>query len=251
MRTLKEAYVKLTLMYNPLRPLLAWLLPYTCVLCGARGYEELDLCNDCGKELPWLEHACSQCARPFPIYQTDTPSCGACLKDPPPYDNTIATFIYQKPVSYLIGGLKFHSQLVYARLLSQLLLHRLNQYYQPNNRPQMIIPMPLHKTRLRERGFNQAVELARPIAKAWNIPISLQDCQRIRATPAQIELPAEQRRKNVKNAFHIQKKFYFEHVAIVDDVITTGSTVQELSLQLRRQGVKKIDVWSCARTSML
>ncbi|MGB6976389.1 MAG: double zinc ribbon domain-containing protein [Gammaproteobacteria bacterium] len=238
-------------MYNPIRYILEWLLPYTCVFCGAPGHEKLDLCKDCSKELPWLEHACPRCAQPYSAYQTDVQLCGTCLKDPPPYDNTIATFIYQKPVDYLIGGLKFHSQLVYARLLSELLLQSLNQHYQPSNRPQMIIPMPLHKTRLRERGFNQAVELARPIAKLWGIPISLHDCQRIRATPAQLELPAKQRRKNVKNAFQVQKNFHFEHVAILDDVITTGSTVQELSLQLRRQGVKKIDVWCCAKTGAI
>jgi ComF family protein len=236
-------------MYRQLRALSEWLLPYTCVLCGAPGHEKLDLCKECSQELPWLEHACPQCAQIYPPYQMEQQLCGSCLKNPPPYDKTFAAFSYQKPLDYLISGLKFHSQLVYARLLGELLLKHLNQHYHPKKRPQIIIPIPLHKTRLRKRGFNQAVELARPIAKAWRIPISLHDCQRIRATPAQTELPAKQRRKNVKNAFEIRENFHIEHVTLLDDVITTGSTVQELSLQLRHQGVKKIDVWCCARTN--
>jgi ComF family protein len=231
-------------------PIFRWLLPYTCVFCSAPGCDQQDLCQPCHDELPWLKHACPQCAQPYATHQTTHQICGNCLKDAPAYDSTLATFIYQNPVAHLIGGLKFHSQLVYARLLSKLLLTRLEQYYCAKKKPDIIIPMPLHKTRLQERGFNQAVELARPLAKAWKIPLSLHDCQRIRATSAQIELPAEQRRKNVKNAFQIRENFHADHVAIVDDVITTGSTVQELSLQLRRQGVKKIEVWSSAKTTI-
>jgi len=119
-----------------------------------------------------------------------------------------------------------------------------------DGRPDVIIPVPLHVSRLRDRGYNQALELARPIANRLNIPIDYQSCVRIRETAAQADLPAKLRRSNVKGAFQIHK-LDAEYVAIIDDVMTTGYTVAELSRQARNAGVKKIDIWTCARASLV
>jgi ComF family protein len=176
------------------------------------------------------------------------PACGECLKNPPYYDKTIAMFRYQSPVDKLILGIKFHNQLLYAKLLGELFAEHLLNFYTTNSFPQIIIPVPLHNKRLRERGFNQALELAKPIAKKIKIPIDTRHCHRIRATETQSLIPAKQRRNNMKNAFAIDKNFAVDYVAIIDDVMTTGDTVNELSKVLRKVGVTKIDIWCCART---
>ena len=118
-------------------------------------------------------------------------------------------------------------------------------------RPDCLVAMPLHPARLRERGYNQATELARPIARALNIPIDYQHCQRQRATAIQSDLPASERPRNVKGVFSVVKKIPVRHVVIVDDVMTTGATVAELATTLRNAGVERIDVWVCARAALI
>lgn len=175
--------------------------------------------------------------------------CGWCLRYQPPYDATFALWEYQKPVMQLITGLKFHSQLKYARLLGELMADYLSvQVAQGYQKPECIIPIPLHKTRLRERGFNQVLEIARGIAKRLDIPIDISSCIRVKATQAQSSIQAKKRRSNVKNAFRVVTGFSKRHVAIIDDVMTTGHTVSALSKQLRQHQVERIDIWCCART---
>jgi len=155
------------------------------------------------------------------------------------------------PIERLITRLKFHQQLKYAHLLGELLAQRLSKYYQGKRLPDVLIPMPLHRQRLRERGFNQAVEIARPISRKLDIKIDLESCQRLRATVAQSTLPAAQRKNNIKNAFHINSTLRNHHVAILDDVVTTGHTIIELSRVMKEAGVKDIDIWCCTRTNLL
>jgi len=133
-------------------------------------------------------------------------------------------------------------------LFGALLAERVRNNYRDQSFPECIIPVPLHAQRLRERGFNQALELARATAKQLLVPVEWQSCRRIRATPAQSQLLAAQRAANLKNAFQIIKPFRHKHVAIIDDVVTTGHTVTELSKALQRAGVERIDVWCVART---
>jgi ComF family protein len=115
-------------------------------------------------------------------------------------------------------------------------------------KPEWIIPVPLHAERLRERGYNQALEIARPIAKKLQIPLQTRYCTRILPTLAQASMTAEERRRNMKNAFAVEELFQARHVAIVDDVLTTGSTVSEFARMLKKSGVARVDVWCCART---
>lgn len=228
-----------------------WCLPPTCVLCGAQG-KNIDLCHDCWQELPWLTHACVRCALPLPIQAPANIECGNCLRHALPFNKLLALFHYQPPIGRLITGLKFHQQLKYAHLIGELLTERLIKTYQTNQKiPDLLIPMPLHPIRLRERGFNQAVEIARPIIKKMGIKMDLTSCQRVRATIPQTTLPAAQRKNNVKNAFQINSILHNKHVAILDDVVTTGHTIIELSRMLKEVGVKYIDIWCCARTNLL
>jgi ComF family protein len=224
------------------------LLPGTCILCQAPSKRQLDLCVDCEHELPTLGNNCHQCALPLETEST-TLTCGKCLQHPPAFDRMVALYPYQMPLARLINDLKFHQRLANAQVLGTVFAQKLRNYYFPSPcpLPDMIIPVPLHKSRLKERGFNQALELARPISKKLGIPINYQLCQRIRDTQHQTVISAEERRKNLRGAFCVVGTVP-EHVAIIDDVFTTGSTVNELARCLRTAGAQQIDVWTICRT---
>jgi ComF family protein len=162
----------------------------------------------------------------------------------PEYDSTQALLVYENPVSYLIRALKFNAHYPCARLLGMLMAEKLSA---SSDKPEQIIPVPLHPQRYHQRGFNQAIEIARPIAGILNIPLNLTCCSRTLNTPPQARLSANERKKNLKNAFSVVKAPPAEHIAILDDVVTTGSTVDELAKALRKAGIKRIDVWACAR----
>jgi len=149
----------------------------------------------------------------------------------------------------LIVKLKFQQQLSHAKLFGVLMAQAILQdWYQGRLLPDVIIPVPLHPLRLRERGFNQAVEIARPIARMTGIPIDIHGVKRIRHTKAQSSLPATERDKNIANAFMIDSDYRGKYIAVLDDVITTGCTVRELCRRLSANGASRIDVWCCART---
>lgn len=230
---------------------ISWLLPPTCVLCGDPADSTLDLCSACAVDLPWITAACQRCAYPLAQESTNSLHCGTCLQSPPPYTRTMSLYAYQPPLNRLITALKFHRKLSYAKLLGELMATQLRtRWYHQQSLPEVIIPVPLHQTRLRERGYNQALELARPAAKQLGIPLDTRSCQRIRATLPQSDVMAHQREHNVQDAFAVAPSFRAKHVAIIDDVITTGHTVSELSRTLQHAGVEKIDVWCVARTPL-
>jgi ComF family protein len=147
----------------------------------------------------------------------------------------------------IITRLKFHSDLTCVPLLSKSFIRGMKR--DPAKLPECIIPVPLHKQRLTERGFNQAQELAQQVATHFKIPLEHSLCQRKKATPYQSGLSAKERKQNLKNAFSITREHSYKHVAIFDDVVTTGTTVNELAKQLKRSGVEIIEVWAIARTS--
>ena len=149
----------------------------------------------------------------------------------------------------MVKQIKFQKQLSYAQCLGSLLANKLNDYYQQTKRPDVIIPVPLHYRRLRQRGYNQAMEIARPIAKQLSIPLKPQLSQRIRHTAAQSSLTDQQQRlANVKKAFVANDSVQGKHVLLIDDVITTGSTINAICRSLRQQAVKQIDIAVCAKT---
>lgn len=231
---------------NWLHNILSWPLAASCQLCGSlQVSSDFELCPACYEALPWLPPACPRCATPMPA--ADTSLCGQCQQRPPAFDSSLVLFHYEAPMDHLIQGLKFHAQLSYARLLGTLMARHLTT---GQNDIDCIIPVPLHPLRLRERGFNQALELARPIARHLQLPIDTRHCQRIRHTHGQADLPLARRHTNIRNAFRASNPGGWQHVAIIDDVMTSGQTVNALARALKQAGVKKVSVWSCCRATI-
>jgi ComF family protein len=170
--------------------------------------------------------------------------CGQCQQQPPPFDRVLSPFLYQTPVDHLILQLKFSQRLEMARLLGELMARWLEPRL--DSRPDEIIPVPLHPRRQRTRGFNQALELARPIARHLQLPLNTRSCQRQRYTAPQTGLDATARARNVKKAFQIKGPLG-RRIALVDDVMTTGQTMQALAKALRKAGAEEVEVWVCAR----
>jgi ComF family protein len=218
------------------------LYPRRCVLCGQPGHDERDLCRDCLAELPWNRLACRCCSAPL---QTPAAICGSCLRRPPPFVLSQIPFRYESPLNTLLPQLKFQHKLHLAPLFADLLAETIRGRSEPL--PQALLPVPLHPGRLRERGYNQALEIARPLSRQLAIPLALQFCTRQRHTQAQTSLSGAERRRNLRGAFAVTAGEVPRHVAIVDDVVTTGATVEELARTLRRAGVETVEVWACAR----
>ncbi len=217
------------------------IFPLKCYLCAKPFPAGLGLCASCQKNLPWNRTVCSVCALPLPA----NGQCGPCLTNPPLFQRCISPFLYQEPISSMIIKLKFSQNLVCGRILGQLLADFIQK--RSNHRPECIIPVPLHTKRICQRGFNQAVEIARPVSKTLGIPLIYNSCYRKKNTSPQSQLSAQARRSNISGAFKMKKANPFQHVAILDDVVTTGQTVQALSELLVEHGAKNIEVWCCAR----
>lgn len=217
-----------------------------CLLCDAIGMVGKGICQGCFDDLPWSQHACSGCALPLANLTLNDHLCGKCQKSHPPFDHAFAPLKYEREIAPLISGFKFRNKLEYGKLLSQILADFLKQHI--DHWPELLIPVPLHKNRLRERGYNQSLEIARLLGKQFSIPIDIQSLQRHRDTKHQSELNYTDRRKNIKSAFTLTKPLNIKRVALIDDVITTGETVAEISQLLKRGGVQQVDVWALART---
>lgn len=218
-------------------------LPPTCVLCGAAGAEERDLCAGCAADLPHNRISCPVCATPQAIFSTEP--CAACRACPPLYDRAFAPFRYRHPMDFLIRQLKFSGRLSHARLLGELFADALAE--RGGSAPDCLIPVPLHPRRLRERGFNQALELARPVARRLRIPILAEGLRRVRYTPPQTRLDARARQSNPLGAFALGQALSGKRVALVDDVMTTASTVNECARVLRTGDVAEIEIWIVGR----
>lgn len=211
-----------------------------CLLCGAPSHEGL-CCAACDAELPRISgQHCPVCALPTP----DGDVCGACLAQAPVFDHTVAAFRYSFPLDKLIQALKFNERLILADFLSDALIQRIEII------PDFVVAMPLHPLRLRERGFNQSLLLARRIASQLRIPLLADACERVRNTPPQSSLPWKERDKNMRQAFacKAEAKLKGKHVAIVDDVMTTGASTGELARVLKQAGAREVSVWVVART---
>jgi ComF family protein len=220
------------------------LLPPTCLLCGAGGALGRDLCAECAADLPHNLMACPGCA--IPLAGSQPGLCAECQAQPRSFDHTFAPFRYQSPVDFLIRGLKFEGQLSHARLLGELFAAALADRAEPL--PDCIIPVPLHPRRLRERGFNQALELARAAARRFQIPLLAEGLRRVRYTTPQTRLDAHRRQTNPLGAFAVGQWETGVRVALIDDVMTTGSTVRECARVLRAGGASEVEVWALGRT---
>jgi ComF family protein len=224
--------------------LLAALLPPRCLLCAGAGMPGRDLCAGCLADLPRNTSCCARCALPLP---NPAERCGVCLKREPPFAKAWAPFRYTHPLDLLEARFKFHRDLAAGRLLAELMVEAARQQLD-DRLPDCLLCVPLHRKRLRERGYNQALELAKPLASALQIPLDASALIRVRSTSAQTGLDARARRRNLHAAFALEADADLPaHVAIVDDVMTTGTTLRECARVLLRSGVERVDVWALAR----
>jgi len=216
------------------------LFPPRCLSCGEPGAAGRDICQACADGLPWLRSACQRCALPLPGADASS-ICGACQHSRSPLQLVRSAFVYQPPVNGLLLRFKFHRDLAAGRLLSALMAEALHDA----ERPQALVPVPLHRSRLRQRGYDQALELARPLARALRLPL-WQGLHRQRSTPPQSALDAAGRKRNLRGAFTVHGQLP-AHVVLLDDVMTTGATLHAAALTLHRAGVQRVDAWVCAR----
>lgn len=223
------------------------LFPPTCILCGDRGQPPaLDLCPGCADDLPRNRHPCRQCATPLDSNTHEV--CPDCMTRGRPFARSVAPYVYAYPLDHLVRTFKYDGVLAYGRVLGTLLAGHLAHAGEPL--PELLLPVPLHVSRHRERGFNQTIELARHVGSLLDVRMDPWLCERVRATGDQTELSARQRRKNVRRAFALPRRLRATHVALLDDVMTTGSTVAEMATQLVRGGVKRVEVWAVARATL-
>jgi len=228
---------------------LSTLLPSACALCGEHGKQVL--CTPCrARFLPARQARCVQCALPLPQPAAHT-VCGTCLKEGPAYDQTVAACNYSAPLDQLVLNLKFGHQLALAPVFSELLRDAILEQRRASL-PDLLTMVPLGKIRLAERGFNQALEIARPLARHLGIPLLPQLLNRGRETAQQSGLHPDDRQKNVRNAFMLMPdaldSVKGRHIGIVDDVMTTGTTLNEIAGMLKRFGAAKVSNYVFART---
>jgi len=211
------------------------------------------ICQFCHQKLPSQVNGCAVCA--LPIKQNESGKllennkdliCGECIKQSPPFDKTVAAFHYEPPISDFITQYKFNAQLELLPLLSDYLAKNIQSHYQNKAMPKLLIPVPLHKHKLVKRGFNQSQLIAKRLSKGFGIPVSGNHIQRSKETRPQMELDSNERQQNLKDAFQISQQLP-SHIAIIDDVVTTGTTVTELAKQAKSHGATTIDIWCLAR----
>jgi ComF family protein len=224
----------------------ALIYPKVCLHCNDAGHNGMDLCMQCHERLPWIKYACSRCA--LALLNSNANACGACTNRELHFDHAFTPFLFEGFVRDAVYQLKFNHKLNQGKLLAQLLLQSIEN--KQLDVPEIVIPVPLHKKRLRKRGYNQALELARIVCSEINSELVYKEIYRNRDTSVQMELPAKQRHKNVKDAFSLIDASTIlnnKHVCIIDDVMTTGNTVNEVAKCIRNAGARRIDVWCIAR----
>jgi len=214
-------------------------MPQDCFVCGQASGDSL-VCPACTACLPLLAGPlCPVCARP----STDGAVCGACLSSPPHFDATVAAFRYAFPVEHVVQGLKYRHRLPLAGWLADALTARVD-----STGLDCMIPLPLSALRMKERGFNQAQEIARPLARRLGLALVPDACVRVRDTVPQASLPWKERQANIRHAFECRADLTGQRVAVVDDVMTTGATLDEFARTLKLHGAARVENWVAVRT---
>lgn len=220
------------------------LLPPRCAFCGAETrYPEQRICGGCHDDLPWIRASCLSCALELPLALPEGVRCARCQLRPPPFVAAVAPLEYSFPVDAAIKALKFRRRYHFASALAEPLIE---VWHRVPPDVDAILPMPLHRWRQLGRGFNQSLEIARPVAKKTGLPI-LQNVRRVVATPYQSGLSSRERGRNLRGAFRIDGSLAAHHVLIIDDVVTTGETCRQLARTLRDAGVDSVSVLAVAR----
>lgn len=217
-------------------------LPNICALCNLYHRDKTAICTACQDFFLRIDSACYYCALPLP--NTDFLICGHCSKKPPYFDHVVAAYHFKEPLRTLLHEFKYQEGLYLCSFFANLIINSISK---EDLNTECLLPVPLHPKRLRQRGFNQSAELVKHLGRRFNIPYHLTHCKKILNTSPQADLTADQRKRNLQHAFAVEP-FSYHHVTLVDDLLTTGSTVNELAFMLKNQGVKRVDVWCCART---
>ncbi len=214
--------------------------PERCQGCGARA-AQLDLCPACTADLPWNLQCCPRCAQPLPVRAL----CRRCQRRLPAWDDAFAPFELRNEVQRGVLGLKYSAAFAQARTLGGLMAAQLAQRAAPL--PQLMVPVPLPRRRLYRRGYNQALEIARALQRTLAIELDAHAAYLLRTPPDQIGQSAAQRRRNLRGAFAFRRRLDGLHVALVDDVMTTGATLDALARAARQAGARHIEAWALAR----
>lgn len=224
-----------------------YLFPGLCVACNLPSERPFDLCRMCESVLPRPACSCSICAEPL----ASAAICGNCQRQPPPYSRVVAPLLFAPPVDRLIHRFKYHRDLTAATVLTAVLGRHLATLLKTGAAPDLLVPVPLHWTRLCKRGYNQAGEIARLLSADLDIPVAKNLLVRHRRTPASQGLSREQRSKNLRHAFAVSSgNIDAMRIALVDDVVTSTSTASILAALLRRHGARQVEVWCLARTPL-
>ncbi len=228
--------------------LLASLLPRSCVFCGLDGGEQA-CCDGCRSDLPWITNPCRRCGIPLPR-EHPRGDCADCRISTGAGFRMLSALIYEYPVNRIIAGAKFRQRLDFAALLGDLLGDYLcgPAGLSAAERPDLIVPVPLHRRRLATRGFNQAAEIAAPVGRRLELPLRADACSRLRHTIEQRSLTGRARRRNLVGAFEVQCDLTGLRVAIVDDVFTTGTTARAVAAAIMQSGAHEAQIWTVART---
>ncbi len=215
----------------------------SCLLCTSPQSNNHGLCSPCLNELPWHPaSSCPQCG-----LSSSGQLCGSCISSPPDFDATHSVFLYQYPIDKMMQRYKYGNTLNFSHTFGQLLTEK-----SPFEAVDLIIPMPMHPTRLKERGFNQALEITKILTKNCKEKLDYKSIERQTLTPPQASLPLKERVKNIKGAFKVNAeiidKLAGKRIAIVDDVMTTGASLNELAKTLKKAGASHVECWVIART---
>ena len=215
-----------------------------CLLCASHDGADIGICAPCLQSLPWhTQPHCPQCGLSTPGVNS---LCGRCLSEPPAFDATHSLFSYDYPVDTMLQHYKYQHRLHLAHSFAQLLLAKIRQ--QAPKHIDLIIPMPMHAARLKQRGFNQALEISRLLSSELQINLDSNICQRHKLTPPQASLPLKQRMSNIRGVFSCTHNISGLRIAIVDDVMTTGASLNELAKTLKKSGAAHVECWTIART---
>lgn len=214
-----------------------------CSLCQAPAVKSL-LCNACLADLPRPGTVCSRCALPLPAAGL----CPQCSRQPPPFCSALAALRYELPVDELLARFKFRGQPGWGNTLADLMATTITE--QAAQWPDVLVPVPLHWRRQLQRGYNQALELARPLSRQLEIPLRTDLCVRTRPTRAQSDLTYAERRRNLRQAFACRNDLP-AHIGIIDDVLTSGQTVTAMASTLLAAGAESVCVWVLARAGTL
>ncbi|MBT3831190.1 MAG: ComF family protein [Gammaproteobacteria bacterium] len=222
-----------------------YLFPGQCILCKNLTYRQLDICLACESDLPWLRNCCPYCAEP----SADILPCARCLQKPPSFSATLSGFEYRFPIDVLIHAFKDSQHLSSGYVLTHLAYGRHRQTLRNiSGQDLLVVPVPLHPRKSRARGFNQSHLIAQQLADLIPAKLDQTLLYRVIDTPDQKSLPLASRKHNLKDSFRVKRDLKGDRILLVDDVVTTGTTITEISDCLIQSGASDVVVFAVART---